>query len=124
MSVEPASKHCRTLIVEDDRISRIVLGRLVRLLGHEPISAGTVAEGFAMLDQHPGCVILDLMLPDGSGATLLRRIREEHLPIKVAIATGTCDPDLISQVQALHPDAFFRKPVDLAQLTHWLDHVN
>ena len=68
-------------------------------------------------------VILDLNLPDGSGTELLRKIRDENLPIKVAVTTGRTDRLLMAEVSQLQPDAFFTKPVDLMELMCWVKSV-
>jgi CheY-like chemotaxis protein len=123
-----AAGPARTLIVEDDYTSRTVLARLLRAHGLETYSASTVADAFSQLDElfdgeaeRPTYLILDLMLPDGLGTAVLRRIREDHLPIHVAIATATNDPGLLSDVCALHPEAVFQKPLDLTKLMQWLN---
>ena len=117
----------RTLIVEDDYISRTVLARLLRASGFETCSASTIADAVAKLDQAedgraqcPTHLILDLMLPDGLGTTILRRIREHNLPIHVAVATATNDPRLLNEVRDLGADAMFPKPLDLPRLMQWL----
>ncbi len=68
-------------------------------------------------------VILDLNLPDGLGTELLRHIRDENLPIKVAVTTGVADRLLMAEVSKLQPDAFFVKPVDLMELMSWMKSV-
>jgi DNA-binding NarL/FixJ family response regulator len=69
------------------------------------------------------CAILDLNLPDGLGTVILERIREEERPIRVAIATGTTDLDLLSEAERHGPDLVLRKPVDLNALLEWLRNV-
>jgi CheY-like chemotaxis protein len=57
--------RCHTLIVEDHDVSRDMLARLLRHLGHELVAAGSVAEAVAAIAEWtPECVALDLMLPD------------------------------------------------------------
>ena len=60
------------------------------------------------------------MLPDGSGMEILRRIRAEQLPIRVAILTGA-DKPMVDQARQLEPDALFSKPIDLSRLLTWLN---
>ena len=110
----------RTLVVEDDATSRDALLRILGMLGYEAAGATTVAEGLqAALTTRPACLILDLMLPDGNGMEILRRIRAENLPIRVAVLTGA-DRPMVEQAAQLRPDALFTKPVDLTQLLTWL----
>ena len=65
-------------------------------------------------------MLLDLMLPDGNGIELLRHVREANLPIRIAIATGSGDTDLMSDAILLRPDAFFIKPIDASEVLSWL----
>lgn len=112
-----------TLIVEDDPLSRDSLGTILRKLGHTVATTGTLAGGFDELrreDPLPTCLLLDLMLPDGSGAELLQRIRHDKLPIRVAVMTGAFDPVVLQRITSLHPDALFYKPLDVPKLTAWL----
>jgi DNA-binding response OmpR family regulator len=109
----------RTLIVEDDLTSRDAMLRILKMLGIEAEAAPTLREGLEALDRNPGALILDLMLPDGNGMEILRRIRQQKLPIRVAVLTGA-DRPMVEQANLLRPDALFTKPVDLTRLLTWL----
>lgn len=110
------------LIVEDDPLIRAALEHLLGRFGYHTVAVGSVAEGLAVLDGQ-ACAILDLNLPDGLGTVILERIREEERPIRVAIATGTSDLGLLSEVERHRPDLVLRKPVDLNALLEWLRNV-
>ena len=110
----------RVLIVEDNHVARRALSALVRQLGWEVSTASTLREAMERLDEQPDCVLLDLMLPDGSGAEVLRRVREQHLPSRVAVTTGTTAEEMLREVQGLSPDAIYHKPLDLERLERWL----
>ena len=109
----------QTLIIDDDPVSREALLKIVRLTGVQATAAVSVCEGLEALKFSPHNVILDLMLPDGSGIDILRRIRQSGLPTRVALLTGA-DKDMIEDAESLKPDAVFAKPVDLRQLLDWL----
>jgi CheY-like chemotaxis protein len=110
----------KTLIVEDDRVSRTALVKILEQMGHELETAVTVAEGLAKLSLGPEYVLLDLMLPDGSGVAVLEQIRRDSLPIKVAVTTGTSDREMLEAVNRLKPDALFLKPLHLPDIARWL----
>src|SRR5690242_355064 len=120
MSTAAAKTKCRTLIVEDDPASREMLSRLLRITGHETLTAGDASAAIAEATANqPQCVVLDLMLPDRSGTEVLRVIRERHLPIKVAVYTAAADPHRFPGLAELKPDAIFEKGKDLAKLRTW-----
>lgn len=106
----------RVLVVEDDQPSHDVLRRILERRGFEVLSATSVAHAVALLDASPHYVILDLMLPDGDGETVLKRIRDESLPIRVLVASALCDTERIARVEELRPDGVFMKPIRLSDL--------
>jgi len=114
---------CDTVIVDDDDSCRSLLDKFLRMRGHVTGCAGSLAEARPMLLHSCKRVILDLNLPDGQGTELLRKIRDENMPIKVAITTGLSDRMLMAEVSKLQPDAFFTKPVDLMELMRWVKSV-
>ena len=106
----------RVLVVEDDPASRHALRRLFAHRGWLVSLAESVTEGMAKLDPPPHCILLDLTLPDGDGEEILRKVREENLPSKVAVCTGTEDPVRLALVKGMEPEALFRKPIDLDEV--------
>ena len=109
-----------TLIVEDDADSREAMGEALRRLGYDADCAGTFLEGVAKLTPDVQWLILDLRLPDGDGAALLRYIRQHKLPVNVAVVTGARESALLSDAVLLKPDAFFTKPVDYHDVARWM----
>ncbi len=101
------------LIVEDHEPTRRVLSNILTRRGWEVLKAGTVEEGLALLAQGPRCVILDLMLPDGSGETILRHVRDLQLGIRVIVCTATNDESRLDEVRRLGPEVLLLKPIDL-----------
>jgi CheY-like chemotaxis protein len=61
------------------------------------------------------------MLPDGDGADLLEQIRDEGLPIRVAVTTGSADARRLRAVADLRPEAILTKPIHLPDLLRALD---
>jgi CheY-like chemotaxis protein len=102
----------RMLLVEDHEETRTVLRRMLSLCGWKVAEAATVAEGLDRLDPPPDCLVLDLRLPDGTGATILRTVREADLPTRVVITTAGCDAERMREVSDLKPDAILQKPLD------------
>ena len=108
------------LIVEDDPSFRAGLVALVGMHGHATVQAGTIADALDRLAAKPTHVLLDMNLPDGVGTTVLRRVRDEHLPVKVAVLSGSGDEALMAEARGLRPDAMFKKPPDYDALMSWV----
>ena len=117
---ESTGSVARVLLIEDDVSSHNVLRKLLIRLGCEVASATTVAEGLDLLAREPDCVVLDLMLPDGEGETILRKIRAERLPIRVAVTTGEGNLERLRRVRELGPEVLIRKPIQMAELVRGL----
>jgi DNA-binding response OmpR family regulator len=105
------------LLVEDHDATRHCLARLLGLKGWTVQTASTVAGGLALLDAEPDCVVLDLMLPDGDGEAVLRRVRDAGLQTRVVVTTATGDEARLEQVRQLGAAAVLRKPVDVEEVS-------
>jgi two-component system phosphate regulon response regulator PhoB len=89
----PASASARVLVVEDERDLATVLAYNFREAGFEVTTAETVADGIKQATtKRFDVVILDLMLPDGSGLDVVRALKAETatrgVPIVIASARG------------------------------------
>jgi DNA-binding response OmpR family regulator len=73
------------LVVEDDLLTRRLLQEILEREGWGVSTAGTVAEALAEVGRRGlDLVLLDMVLPDGDGLTVLRRIRERyHMPVVI-----------------------------------------
>ena len=127
ISVEPAAKSTEVngdndlfLLVEDDPTTAKIMTRLLQTVGVTVESVGTVKDGLTALSRMPAVVILDLMLPDGSGVQVLEAIRLANMRCKVAIVSASTDADTFKRLRAAGPDAIFPKPLDFEYLVQWL----
>lgn len=110
------------LVVEDDPLSRQLMGLLLRGSGYDDVAtAQSVAEAIEYLDRETGgcdLVLLDLNLPDGNGFTILRRMKgaPAQRDIPVIVVTGSeNDSDLVAAFDAGALD-FLTKPVSQREL--------
>lgn len=117
---KPGATRCRVLVVEDDPSSRRALVMLLQLNGFEAAFATSIEEAMKQLESHPGCILLDLMLPDGNGASILDHIRLHQLPIRVAVTTGAGNWESLLSAAQFPPDTIFSKPLDFDQVVSWL----
>ncbi len=91
-------KMDKVLIIDDDRDFVRLMGRLLDspVRRYQVIGAYSGHEGLEMIQYHqPDLVILDMVLPDTSGAQVIERIRsnpaQRHLPIIVVSARDEID---------------------------------
>jgi len=111
------------LLVDDDLDTLTALAKLVGREGFSTATAGTLKEARDQLDASPADVILmDLILPDGSGIDFLKELQLSSTT-EVVFITGHASVD--SAVEALRVGAsdYLTKPVDLPRLKTILTHV-
>ncbi len=111
------------LVVEDDPHSLSALAEVVELEGFTTDTASTLAEARTRFENHvPDLVLIDLMLPDGSGLDLLKDITTSTAT-EVVVITGHASVD--TAVQALRTGVadYLTKPVDIARLRTILTNV-
>jgi len=113
----PESDALRILVVEDDARLSDVLCEELQGLGHTTVAAATVAEGIARLaDTELDVALLDLMLPDGSGIEVLRRISQEDLPTEAIVLTGYADVATALEAMKLGAYDYVNKPTRMEEL--------
>lgn len=104
------------LLVDDDKVFLDATTELLMLLGHNVKSVDSVACARELINQyHFTHMILDLILPDGSGLHLLESLPEDS-NTKIILVTG--HPSIKSIVKNLYGSNinYLIKPIDLHQL--------
>jgi DNA-binding response OmpR family regulator len=114
------SSRRKVLVVEDDAASRRALVQLLQLSGFDVIMAATLADAVRQLSHKPDFVLLDLMLPDGTGASVLAYVREHAISTRVAVTTGVGDWKRALADCEHAPDMVFTKPLDFDRVSQWL----
>ena len=77
------------LIVEDEESMLEGLAHNFRFEGYEVLTAKTGPEGLRMaLKQKPDVILLDIMLPEKDGFTVLKELRQRHRDIPVLVMTA------------------------------------
>jgi two-component system response regulator RegX3 len=77
------------LLVEDETSIREPLAEALRSEGFDTEVAGTVGEALELARRDPDLVLLDVMLPDGSGFDVCRELRSRsRVPIIMLTARG------------------------------------
>ena len=107
----------RILVIEDQSSLSEAISSFLKMKGHATDVAGTIREAeLSLLGAEFSIVLLDLMLPDGSGMDLLKQIRRKKLEVGVLIMTAK---DQISdRIHGLESgaDDYLIKPFDLDEM--------
>ncbi len=104
------------LVIDDDRSVPFLIERAVQGTGVTVLPARSVQEGLELLERRPDVVLLDIMLPEGSGLEAVRKIqdRDPKLPIIFITAGGTSDTTI--EAMKLGAYDYLLKPLDLPKL--------
>ena len=107
----------RILVVEDERAISEPLAAHLEREGFDPQVAASISEADdAVQRQRPDLMLLDVMLPDGDGRDLARRIRlDSDLPIIMLTARGE-EVDRIVGLE-IGADDYVVKPFSARELT-------
>jgi two-component system copper resistance phosphate regulon response regulator CusR len=108
----------RILIAEDEKKLLDILNRTLRAEGFSVDGVTTASDGLEHIKLYNyDLVILDLQLPDASGTSLLRQIREQHqkMPVLVLTARGDIESKIMNFEAGA--DDYLTKPFALAELT-------
>jgi DNA-binding response OmpR family regulator len=104
------------LVVDDTALAREAVSKLLEYEGFTVLRAGHGRDAWAMLYDHtPDLVLLDLMMPEMDGVTLLRMIRRSSrwCDLPVIVLTGVDDNEFFVRsarelkIQDLVPKASF-----------------
>ena len=109
----------RILIIEDQPDIRKTIDYNLSKESFEVFQAASIAEGEQAIKQHkPDLVILDLMLPDGSGLTLCRDIKSDPATKNTLVILLTAKADELDRVIGfeLGADDYVTKPFSVREL--------
>ncbi|HRY42619.1 MAG TPA: sigma-54 dependent transcriptional regulator [Thermoanaerobaculia bacterium] len=99
----------KVLIVDDEPVVREVLRTVLSRAGYATSEAATAAEGLALFaDPAVDLVLLDLMLPDRPGLSLLPELREKRPDVPVVVVTAYSSVE--SAIVAMKEGAFHYVP--------------
>jgi CheY-like chemotaxis protein len=93
------------------------MARLLRGLGHEVATAGSIAEAFEQEQAGEfGLIVSDIGLPDGSGLELMRRVVARRGRVPAIALTGYGMEEDIHRSREAGFTAHMTKPIDFAKL--------
>jgi two-component system phosphate regulon response regulator PhoB len=114
------------VLICDDEAPLRELIRVILGAGYRFREAATVADSIdAVRVEPPDLVLLDLMLPGGSGLGVLRAIRDDHAldGTRVAVVSAWSDETNRAAAEEAGADAFVAKPFAPQQLEDWVEEL-
>jgi CheY-like chemotaxis protein len=112
----------KVLIVDDSRLARMSIGRLLGTLRPEwtRIEAANAVEAVSQLTQtNPDIALLDFNMPGRDGLELAAELRALHPEMPLAIISANMQDEIIARADAVGA-AFLPKPLTEAALADFL----
>ncbi len=108
--------HATILIVDDEQLIRWSLASRLKDEGYRTLEAATAAEALSQYREGVDLVLLDIGLPDASGLSVLKQIKESDPDTLVIMLTG--QTGVQTAVEAMKAGAFHyaNKPFDLDEV--------
>lgn len=106
-------------IVEDDKNIAEIEQFALRNVGYEVCAFGTAKEfEEKMKEEHPALIIMDIMLPDKDGLTIVKELRQEASTVKIPIIMVTAKTSEMDKVKGLDQgaDDYMTKPFGIMEL--------
>ena len=103
----------KVLVVDDESGIRDMLRLSLETAGFECLEAGNIADAYEKIVHHtPDIVLLDWMLPGGTGIELLRRLKKEAATqqVPVIMLTAKAHEDNVIQGLEVGADDYITKP--------------
>lgn len=109
----------KILVVDDDKNINELISINLELVGYKVISAQNGIDAYALaIQENPNLIVLDIMMPDIDGYTVLKRIRESSLlkdtPVLMLTALGMLNNK--AQGFDLGADDYLVKPFEMDEL--------
>ncbi len=105
------------LIIDDDKQILELLGMFLKNNGHDVISASTAEKGLALARKEEfDLILLDIMLHDGDGVTVLKNLMKIAPNVPVIMITGGSDITIAEECLKSGAVDYITKPFDFEYL--------
>lgn len=114
---EPSNEDRSLILIDDDQAFLTRLARAMTQRGYEVRTAGSVAEGIALIEERPPAyAVIDMRLDDGNGLDAITRLSEVRPDARGIILTGY--GNIATAVTAVKLGAFdyLAKPADADEI--------
>jgi DNA-binding response OmpR family regulator len=126
-AVRPAAP--RLLVIDDDKLHRMIVCRTAAKAGYAPAGAATYEEAAKLLQEAAfDCITLDLSLGPHAGVEMLQHLWSIGCKTPIIVISG-CDDTICRETVKLGKSLrlniceLLSKPVDLGMLRDWLERL-
>jgi two-component system, chemotaxis family, chemotaxis protein CheY len=107
----------RILIIDDSSFQRGIIRKTLQQSGYETIEAKDGREGLLRaVDAAPDLILLDLVMPEIDGFTVLTELHNQGITVPVLVLTADIQEMTRDQCLALGAAGFLNKPVKAENL--------
>lgn len=118
----PLQAEKRILIADDSEINRLILANMLELNGYTVDAAADGAEALQFISKNRyQMALIDLSMPVMSGLEMIKILRSQHNPVKVAAISTFADSKQKTEALAAGFDYCLTRPVDEEQLIAMLN---
>lgn len=111
-------------VVDDDPVVSVSMKRLIGSVGLQVQTFGSAQDFLrAKLPDAPGCLVLDVRLPDLSGLDLQQELARAHVDLPVIFVTGHADIHMSVQAMKAGAVEFLTKPFREQELLEAIQHA-
>ena len=117
--IPAAHRVPRILVVDDDGVTRLVLGAALRDAGYEVEEVADGAEGLTAFRARPAdLVICDLVMPQHGGLETVRELRQSDPRVRILVVSGVIgsSAEHLRAAVRFGADRVLPKPVNLKEL--------
>jgi adenylate cyclase len=111
--VDPDGSTGRVLVVDDDRVNRMLLTSSLERQGHRVLCAENGVEALRVLRDDPcDVVLLDIVMPELDGVSVLQHVKSDPVlrDVPVIMISGVEDTDSVVQCIEIGADDYLPKP--------------
>ena len=102
------------LVIEDDWSNQVAITGMLERRDLKYLLASSGSEGLALYQSHaPTLILIDLLLPDVNGLTVIKRIRDRDQTTPIVVVSAFSFDEDVNQALTFGADDYLRKPVQM-----------
>lgn len=115
----------RTLVIDDSRTIRTIIGKILKEIGMEVIEAGNGKQALEQMKLHPGVelILVDWNMPEMNGLDFIKAIRAQKMydRVRILMVTSETESDQVAKALKAGANEYLMKPFSREILIAKLD---